>query len=75
MTYVLHGQWDYGNKYTNPGCPKGYCLCSHVNFTETLSALSMITKAGVPSNHVVVGVASYARSFQIVDPSCTGKKK
>jgi hypothetical protein len=44
-----------------------------VNFTETLSALSMITKAGVPSNQIAVGVASYARSFQMVDPSCTGK--
>lgn len=43
-----------------------------VNLTETLQALSMITKAGVPSNKIVVGFASYARSFQMVDPSCTG---
>ncbi|KAL5911482.1 hypothetical protein ACKVV7_010067 [Pyricularia oryzae] len=32
----------------------------------------MITKAGVPSNKVLVGVSSYGRSFQMADPSCTG---
>lgn len=32
----------------------------------------MITKAGVPSSKVIVGVTSYGRSFQMVDPSCTG---
>jgi GH18 family chitinase len=32
----------------------------------------MITKAGVPSNKIIVGVTSYGRSFQMVDPSCTG---
>ena len=37
-----------------------------------MQALSMITKAGVPAYQVVVGVASYARSFQMEDPSCTG---
>ncbi|EFR05110.1 killer toxin alpha/beta [Nannizzia gypsea CBS 118893] len=47
MTYDLHGQWDYGNKFANPGCPNGNCLRSHINRTETYSALAMITKAGV----------------------------
>jgi hypothetical protein len=23
MTYDLHGQWDYGNKWTSPGCETG----------------------------------------------------
>lgn len=32
----------------------------------------MITKAGVPSNKVVVGVASYGRSFQMTEAGCTG---
>ena len=32
----------------------------------------MITKAGVPSNKVLVGVSSYGRSFQMANPSCTG---
>ena len=70
MTYDLHGQWDYTNKYATPGCPSydaglGNCLRSHINLTETINSLSMITKAGVPSNMVVVGVSSYGRSFQM----------
>jgi GH18 family chitinase len=43
MTYDLHGQWDYGNKWSNPGCPEGNCLRSHINITETTDALVMIT--------------------------------
>lgn len=72
MTYDLHGQWDYGNKWTSPGCPAGNCLRSHVNMTETKDALVMITKAGVPSNKVVVGVASYGRSFKMAEAGCYG---
>lgn len=40
--------------------------------TETINALVMITKAGVPSNKVVVGVTSYGRSFRMTTPGCTG---
>jgi GH18 family chitinase len=65
MTYDLHGQWDYGNKWTSPGCTNGNCLRSHVNLTETINSLAMITKAGVLSNKVVVGVVSYGRSFKM----------
>ncbi|KAK4233494.1 killer toxin subunits alpha/beta-like protein [Achaetomium macrosporum] len=72
MTYDLHGQWDYDNKWADPGCPAGNCLRSHVNMTETLNSLSMITKAGVPANKVVVGVSSYGRSFQMTTSGCTG---
>lgn len=72
MIYDLHGQWDYGSTSTNPGCPTGNCLRLHVNLTETEYALSMITKAGVLVNKVVVGIAGYGRSFGMVDPSCTG---
>jgi len=32
----------------------------------------MITKAGVPSNKVVVGVTSYGRAFRITTPGCYG---
>lgn len=32
----------------------------------------MITKAGVPSNRVVVGVTSYGRSFRMTTPGCYG---
>jgi chitinase len=70
MTYDLHGQWDYGNAYADPGCPDGNCLRSHVNLTETINALSMVTKAGVPNTQVVVGVASYGRSFKMTEAGC-----
>ncbi|KJX95243.1 hypothetical protein TI39_contig4126g00012 [Zymoseptoria brevis] len=70
MTYDLHGQWDYGNNYSQPGCPTGDCLRSHVNQTETEQALSMITKAGVPSNKVIFGQALYGRSFRMTTPGC-----
>ncbi|KAJ3495624.1 hypothetical protein NLG97_g3256 [Lecanicillium saksenae] len=72
MTYDLHGQWDYGNKWTSPGCDTGNCLRSHVNDTETKDSLVMITKAGVPTNKVVVGVASYGRSFKMEQAGCDG---
>ena len=71
MTYDLHGQWDYGNEWTTSGCPNGNCLRSHVNETETKDALAMITKAGAPSNKVVVGVTSYGRSFKMAEAGCT----
>lgn len=38
--------------------------------TETMTSLAMVTKAGVPSNKVIVGVSSYARSFGMVDGGC-----
>ncbi|KAH8692178.1 glycoside hydrolase family 18 protein [Talaromyces proteolyticus] len=69
MTYDLHGQWDYNNKWSQDGCETGNCLRSHVNLTETVYSLSMITKAGVPANKVIVGVASYGRSFGMSDPA------
>ncbi|KAF5232628.1 hypothetical protein FAUST_8660 [Fusarium austroamericanum] len=72
MTYDLHGQWDYGNPTINSGCPNGNCLRSHVNKTETLDSLAMITKAGVDPAKVVVGISSYGRSFRMKDPKCTG---
>ncbi|KAJ8126287.1 hypothetical protein O1611_g7351 [Lasiodiplodia mahajangana] len=70
MTYDLHGQWDYGNAYSDPGCSGGNCLRSHVNLTETINALSMVTKAGVPSNMIAVGVTDYGRSFEMTEAGC-----
>ncbi|KAL6873022.1 glycoside hydrolase family 18 protein [Trichoderma novae-zelandiae] len=64
--------WDFNSRWASDGCPKGSCLRSHVNMTETLNALAMITKAGVEARQVVVGVASYGRSFKMTDPRCKG---
>ena len=72
MTYGLHGQWDYGNKWPSPACPAGNYLRSHVHITETKDALTIITKAGVLSNKVVIGVTSYGRSFKMAQARCTG---
>lgn len=40
--------------------------------TETINALTMITKAGVPSHKINVGVSSYGRSFKAAEPGCYG---
>ncbi|OBT87691.1 hypothetical protein VE02_04092 [Pseudogymnoascus sp. 03VT05] len=72
MTYDLHGKWDYANKFVNEDCENGNCLRSHTNFTETYYAISMITKAGVPLNKVVIGMARYGRSFEMAKAGCTG---
>ena len=32
----------------------------------------MVTKAGVPSSKVLVGVSSYGRSFRMAAVGCTG---
>ncbi len=40
--------------------------------TETMDALAMITKAGVSTDKIMVGMAKYGRSFKMEDPSCRG---
>ncbi|KAH6874030.1 glycoside hydrolase superfamily, partial [Thelonectria olida] len=72
MTYDLHGQWDVGRKWAMDGCPAGNCLRSHINSTETHESLVMVTKAGVVSHKIVVGVTSYGRSFKMSDATCRG---
>lgn len=72
MTYDLHGQWDVGSTWAMEGCEAGNCLRSHVNSTETMNAMIMMTKAGVPSHKVVMGVSSYGRSFKMTDATCRG---
>jgi hypothetical protein len=53
-------------------CELGNCLRSHINITQTENSLSMITKAGVPSYKVYVGISSYGRSFKMAEPGCDG---
>ncbi|KAG9250035.1 uncharacterized protein F5Z01DRAFT_695689 [Emericellopsis atlantica] len=73
MTYDLHGQWDVGREWSMDGCEAGNCLRSHVNATQTFDSLVMMTKAGVLSHKVVVGVTSYGRSFKMADATCRGE--
>lgn len=54
------------------GCEGGNCIRSHVNKTETLYSLAMVTKAGVAANKVMVGVSSYGRSFKMAKADCRG---
>jgi GH18 family chitinase len=72
MTYDLHGQWDYGSRWASLGCPEGSCLRSHINMTETMCALSMLTKAGARTNQIMMGISSYGRSFKMSNSKCTG---
>lgn len=71
MAYDMHGQWDFGSPWASSGCPQANCVRSHVNLTETIDGLSMITKAGVPAAKVVVGMASYGRAFELAMPGCS----
>ncbi|KAI0122362.1 class 5 chitinase 1 [Daldinia grandis] len=70
MTYDLHGQWDYGSPFSDPGCPEGGCLRSHINRTEIQQSFSMITKSGVPSRKIMVGLPLYGRSFKMSKAGC-----
>jgi chitinase len=54
----------------SPGCGSGNCLRSQVNRTETHQALVMVTKAGVHSQKLFIGMALYGRSFKMTDPGC-----
>ncbi|KAJ3255703.1 hypothetical protein HK103_006070 [Boothiomyces macroporosus] len=65
MTYDMHGNWDYANQFVGPS------LNVHNNFTEIVQAISMIEKAGVPSNKLLLGLGYYGRSFKLQSSSCT----
>ncbi|KAJ3122671.1 hypothetical protein HK100_011889, partial [Physocladia obscura] len=65
MTYDLHGNWDYSIKSLGPW------LNAHNNMTEISASLTMIQKAGVPSNKILLGIGFYGRSFLQTDPNCS----
>jgi GH18 family chitinase len=64
MTYDLHGNWDWANKWVGP------TLNPHNNWTEVEGALTMIQRAGVPSNKILLGIGYYGRSFLLSTPFC-----
>lgn len=74
MTYNLHRQWDYNHHWAVPDCSaiKIGCLRSHINLIETKLSLAIITKAGVPSDKIIVGVSSYGREFKMAEKEYTG---
>ncbi|KAI8904817.1 glycoside hydrolase superfamily [Gorgonomyces haynaldii] len=65
MTYDLHGNWDWANKWVGPA------LNTHNNWKEVQQTVNLIQKAGVPSNKLLLGLGYYGRSFKLADPSCT----
>ncbi|KAI8851577.1 glycoside hydrolase superfamily, partial [Chytridium lagenaria] len=64
MTYDMHGNWDYRNKWVGP------YLNAHNNWTEINDAITMIGKAGVTSNKILLGIGFYGRSFKLADRNC-----
>jgi chitinase len=72
MTYDLHGIWNYNDNYPeSSSCPQGKCVRSHVNMTETMDNLISATKAGLNASKIIVGLASYGRSFELAVPGCS----
>ncbi|KAF4765115.1 hypothetical protein HAV15_003946 [Penicillium sp. str.  len=53
-------------------CDNRSYLRSYINITETRQSLSLITKAGMDSGKVVIGVSSYGRSFKMADADYDG---
>ncbi|KAH7014631.1 glycoside hydrolase superfamily [Microdochium trichocladiopsis] len=69
ITYDLHGK---SAPNASTGCANSDCLRLHVNITETINSLIIITRAGVSSTKVIVGIISYGRSFKMADANCWG---
>jgi len=65
MSYDLHGTWDMGKKWT------GEYLNPHTNITEIDAALDLLWRNDIDPGMVVMGLAFYARSYTLADPSCT----
>ncbi|KAJ3082437.1 hypothetical protein HK102_001702, partial [Quaeritorhiza haematococci] len=65
MTYDIHGTWDAHIKSLGP------FAFPHNNQTEIEDAIALITRAGVPTNKILLGIGYYGRSFQLSDQSCT----
>jgi GH18 family chitinase len=65
MTYDLHGLWDKGNKWL------GAFLNGHTNLTEITTDLDLLWRNHIDPAKVNLGLAFYARTFTMADPSCS----
>jgi chitinase len=65
MTYDLHGIWDKGNIWL------GAYLDGHTNLTEIIPALDLLWRNNIDPSKVNLGLAFYARTFTMSDPSCS----
>ncbi|KAM0270892.1 hypothetical protein ACHAQH_009253 [Verticillium albo-atrum] len=63
LDYIVNGTQAMPGQ--TPLAHPGSCLRSHVNWTETYNALTMMTKAGVPAHKILMGVSTYGRSFKM----------
>ncbi|KAI2629291.1 putative class V chitinase [Hypomontagnella submonticulosa] len=64
MSYDIHGTWDSSNRFTGP------YIRPHTNLTEIEDGLSLLWRAGVKPEKVVLGLGWYGRSFTLADPGC-----
>ncbi|KAF2969308.1 hypothetical protein GQX73_g4255 [Xylaria multiplex] len=64
MSYDIHGTWDSSNRFTGP------YIRPHTNLTEIQDGLSLLWRAGVKPDKVVLGLGWYGRSFTLADPGC-----
>ncbi|KAL4962433.1 glycosyl hydrolases family 18-domain-containing protein [Aspergillus stella-maris] len=63
MSYDLHGEWDHDN-------PIGNQVLGHTNLTEINQALDLLWRNKVPARKVNMGLAFYARTFELKDKKC-----
>lgn len=72
VAYCSRKDIGYSDAYFREYCDNGDCMRSHVNKTETKNSLSMVTKAGVPANKLIIGMPLYGRSFKMAEEGCWG---
>ncbi|KAF7899408.1 hypothetical protein EAE99_012329 [Botrytis elliptica] len=65
MTYDMHGLWDKKSKWA------GNFLNAHTNLTEITTALDLLWRNHINPSKVNLGLAFYARSFAMLDPTCS----
>lgn len=80
MSYDLHGTWfECPWSYIllmltskrDENNPIGSIVQGHTNLTEIKQATSLLWRAGLKPEQVVMGFGFYGRSFQLSDPSCS----